>query len=156
MNFFSPWIILHIAFKEFWCLVFFKKNQGWHHTAEEHLSFLLSWPHHLNHSPPERWLLSTAAACHFWVSVWAKEWQHRARTHSDECQHSGCSLPARREANRQTAGSSQAWWGLLDRVQRSGEHLAATPCNSCSSAVGVLTLTFWKAPPMQFNVIWPC
>lgn len=86
----------------------------------------------LNCDPPERQLLPSAPTCHFRVNMWAKEWQPWARARSADCQHSGCSLSARREANRQTAGSSRAWWGLLDRVQNSSEHLTATPHNSCS------------------------
>lgn len=81
------------------------------------------------------------------MSAW--EWQHRAGTLSDECQHSSYSLPARQEANRQTAGSSQAWRGLLDRVQTSREHLSATSQNSCSLNSSSLHNLFFKKLPFQ-------
>lgn len=101
----------------------------------------------LNCDPPERQLLPSAPTCHFRVNMWAKEWQPWARARSAECQHSGCSLSARREANRQTAGSSRAWWGLLDRVQNSGEHLTAPPHNSCSLDSGSPHFALFKSSP---------
>lgn len=74
----------------------------------------MSWPPPPHEcSSPQRQLLSSAPTCWFWVSWPAWEWQHWARTLGDGCQHSSCSLFARQEANRQAAGSSQAWRGLL-------------------------------------------
>lgn len=121
--------------------------QEWKHTEGKKMSLLLSWPHLLNCDPPDRQFLSSAPMCFFRANMWAKEWQPWARACSDECQHSGCSLPVRREANRQKAGSSLAWWGLLDRVQNSGEHLTAAPHNSCSLDSGSPHSALLKSSP---------
>lgn len=125
--------------------VFYSFKLKWHRIREKDSPFLMSWPPLHECSSPQRQLLSSALTCWFWVSPSAWEWQHWASTLSDECQHSSCSLFARQEANRQAAGSSQAWRGLLGRVQNSHEHLSATPQNSCSFNSGSLHTDFSKS-----------
>ena len=128
--------------------VFYGCKLKWHHIGGGGKSpFLLSWFPPLECSLPQRQLLCSAPTCWFRVGTW--EWQHEARTLSDECQHSSRSLSGRQEANRQAAGSSQAWRGLLDRVQNSRGRLSATPQNSCGLNSGSLHTDFSKSSPSR-------